>query len=198
MEYQADGLIKLIKIRDIKMAEEAKKHSVDVSDIKLGSPDRRCFFEKYITPKKCDTKNFKRRNRILLAFFVFLPFWLMIPDNNTKITKNDTKTVEIKAENKKEISIPKKQTETVVKKEPEIIPTYYIQLRAVNIKENLNKDIQIIKEDGKEHKITENTTNKGKSLYRIFIGPYEGYSKAQEDLERVNEKFKVKGLIKKL
>lgn len=198
MEYQADGLIKLIKIRDIKMAEEAKKHSVDVSDIKLGSPDRRCFFEKYITPKKCDTKNFKRRNRILLAFFVFLPFWLMIPDNNTKITKNDTKTVEVKAENKKEISIPKKQTETVVKKEPEIIPTYYIQLRAVNIKENLNKDIQIIKEDGKEHKITESATNKGKPLYRIFIGPYEGYSKAQEDLERVNEKFKVKGLIKKL
>lgn len=198
MEYQADGLIKLIKIRDIKMAEEAKKHSVDVSDIKLGSPDRRCFFEKYITPKKCDTKNFKRRNRILLAFFVFLPFWLMIPDNNTKITKNDTKTVEVKAENKKEISIPKKQTETIVKKEQEAIPTYYIQLRAVNIKENLNKDIQMIKEDGKEHKITESTTNKGKSLYRIFIGPYEGYSKAQEDLERVNEKFKVKGLIKKL
>lgn len=198
MEYQADGLIKLIKIRDIKMAEEAKKHSVDVSDIKLGSPDRRCFFEKYITPKKCDTKNFKRRNRILLAFFVFLPFWLMIPDNNTKITKNDTKTVEVKAENKKEISIPKKQTETIVKKEQEAIPTYYIQLRAVNIKENLNKDIQMIKEDGKEHKITESTTNKGKSLYRIFIGPYEGYSKAQEDLGRVNEKFKVKGLIKKL
>lgn len=198
MEYQADGLIKLIKIRDIKMAEEAKKHSVDVSDIKLGSPDRRGFFEKYITPKKCDTKNFKRRNRILLAFFVFLPFWLMIPDNNTKITKNDTKTVEVKAENKKEISIAKKQVETVVKKEPEIIPTYYIQLRAVNIKENLNKDIQMIKEDGKEHKIIESTTNKGKSLYRIFIGPYEGYSKAQEDLGRVNEKFKVKGLIKKL
>ena len=198
MEYQADGLIKLIKIMDIKMAEEAKKHSVDVSDIKLGSPDRRCFFEKYITPKKCDTKNFKRRNRILLAFFVFLPFWLMIPDNNTKITKNDTKTVEVKAENKKEISIPKKQTETIVKKEQEAIPTYYIQLRAVNIKENLNKDIQMIKEDGKEHKITESTTNKGKSLYRIFIGPYEGYSKAQEDLGRVNEKFKVKGLIKKL
>lgn len=198
MEYQADGLIKLIKIRDIKMAEEAKKHSVDVSDIKLGSPDRRGFFEKYITPKKYDTKNFKRRNRILLAFFVFLPFWLMIPDNNTKITKNDTKTVEVKAENKKEISIAKKQVETVVKKEPEIIPTYYIQLRAVNIKENLNKDIQMIKEDGKEHKITESTTNKGKSLYRIFIGPYEGYSKAQEDLGRVNEKFKVKGLIKKL
>lgn len=198
MEYQADGLIKLIKIRDIKMAEEAKKHSVDVSDIKLGSPDRRCFFEKYITPKKCDTKNFKRRNRILLAFFVFLPFWLMIPDNNTKITKNDTKTVEIKAENKKEISIPKKQTETIVKKEPEIIPIYYIQLRAVNIKENLNKDIQMIKEDGKEHKIIESATNKGKPLYRIFIGPYEGYSKAQEDLGRVNEKFKVKGLIKKL
>lgn len=198
MEYQADGLIKLIKIRDIKMAEEAKKHSVDVSDIKLGSPDRRCFFEKYITPKKCDTKNFKRRNRILLAFFVFLPFWLMIPDNNTKITKNDTKTVEVKAENKKEISIPKKQTETIVKKEQEAIPTYYIQLRAVNIKENLNKDIQMIKEDGKEHKITESTTNKGKSLYRIFIGPYEGYSKAQEDLGRVNKKFKVEGLIKKL
>lgn len=198
MEYQADGLIKLIKIRDIKMAEEAKKHSVDVSDIKLGSPDRRGFFEKYITPKKRDTKNFKRRNRILLAFFVFLPFWLMIPDNNTKITKNDTKTVEVKAENKKEISIPKKQTETIVKKEQEAIPTYYIQLRAVNIKENLNKDIQMIKEDGKEHKITESTTNKWKSLYRIFIGPYEGYSKAQEDLERVNEKFKVKGLIKKL
>ena len=64
--------------------------------------------------------------------------------------------------------------------------------------EQLNKDIQMIKEDGKEHKITESTTNKGKSLYRIFIGPYEGYSKAQEDLERVNEKFKVKGLIKKL
>ena len=73
----------------------------------------------------------------------------MIPDNNTKITKNDTKTVEIK-------------------------------------------------EDGKEHKITESTTNKGKSLYRIFIGPYEGYSKAQEDLGRVNKKFKVEGLIKKL
>ena len=180
------------------MAEEAKKHSVDVSDIKLGSPDRRCFFEKYITPKKCDTKNFKRRNRILLAFFVFLPFWLMIPDNNTKITKNDTKTVEVKAENKKEISIPKKQTETIVKKEQEAIPTYYIQLRAVNIKENLNKDIQMIKEDGKEYKITESTTNKGKSLYRIFIGPYEGYSKAQEDLGRVNKKFKVEGLIKKL
>ncbi len=198
MEYQADGLIKLIKIMDIKMAKEAKKHSVDVSDIKLGSPDRRCFFEKYITPKKCDTKNFKRRNRILLAFFVFLPFWLMIPDNNTKITKNDTKTVEVKAENKKEISIPKKQTETIVKKEQEAIPTYYIQLRAVNIKENLNKDIQMIKEDGKEHKITESTTNKGKSLYRIFIGPYEGYSKAQEDLGRVNKKFKVEGLIKKL
>lgn len=198
MEYQADGLIKLIKIRDIKIAEEAKKHSVDVSDIKLGSPDRRGFFEKYITPKKCDTKNFKRRNRILLAFFVFLPFWLMIPDNNTKITKNDTKTVEVKAENKKEISIPKKQTETIVKKEQEAIPTYYIQLRAVNIKENLNKDIQMIKEDGKEHKITESTTNKGKSLYRIFIGPYEGYSKAQEDLGRVNKKFKVEGLIKKL
>ena len=198
MEYQADGLIKLMKIRDIKMAEEAKKHSVDVSDIKLGSPDRRGFFEKYITPKKCDTKNFKRRNRILLAFFVFLPFWLMIPDNNTKITKNDTKTVEVKAENKKEISIPKKQTETIVKKEQEAIPTYYIQLRAVNIKENLNKDIQMIKEDGKEHKITESTTNKGKSLYRIFIGPYEGYSKAQEDLGRVNKKFKVEGLIKKL
>ena len=198
MEYQADGLIKLIKIMDIKMAEEAKKHSVDVSDIKLGSPDRRGFFEKYITPKKCDTKNFKRRNRILLAFFVFLPFWLMIPDNNTKITKNDTKTVEVKAENKKEISIPKKQTETIVKKEQEAIPTYYIQLRAVNIKENLNKDIQMIKEDGKEHKITESTTNKGKSLYRIFIGPYEGYSKAQEDLGRVNKKFKVEGLIKKL
>lgn len=198
MEYQADGLIKLIKIRDIKIAEEAKKHSVDVSDIKLGSPDRRGFFEKYITPKKCDTKNFKRRNRILLAFFVFLPFWLMIPDNNTKITKNDTKTVEVKAENKKEISIPKKQTETIVKKEQEAIPTYYIQLRAVNIKENLNKDIQMIKEDGKEHKITESTTNKGKSLYGIFIGPYEGYSKAQEDLGRVNKKFKVEGLIKKL
>ena len=197
MEYQADGLIKLIKIRDIKMAEEAKKHSVDVSDIKLGSPDRKVFFEKYITPKKCDTKNFKRRNRILLAFFVFLPFWFMIPDNNTKITKNDTKIVEVKSNNKKEISAPKKQTETVVKKDPEIIPTYYIQLRAVNIKENLNKDIQMIKEDGKEHKIIESATNKGKPLYRIFIGPYEGYSKAQEDLERVNEKFKVKGLIKK-
>ena len=28
----------------------------------------------------------------------------------------------------------------------------------------------------KEHKITESTANKGKSLYRIFIGPYEGYS----------------------
>ena len=180
------------------MAEEAKKHSVDVSDIKLGSPDRRGFFEKYITPKKCDTKNFKRRNRILLAFFVFLPFWLMIPDNNTKITKNDTKTVEVKAENKKEISIPKKQTETIVKKEQEAIPTYYIQLRAVNIKENLNKDIQMIKEDGKEHKINESTANKGKSLYRIFIGPYERYSKAQEDLGRVNKKFKVEGLIKKL
>lgn len=180
------------------MAEEAKKHSVDVSDIKLGSPDRRDFFEKYITPKKCDTKNFKRRNRILLAFFVFLPFWFMIPGNNIKITKNDTKTVELKAENKKEISAPKKQTETVVKKEPEIIPTYYIQLRAVNIKENLNEDIQIIKADGNQYKITESTTKKGKPLYRIFVGPYEGYSKAQEDLERVNEKFKVKGLIKKL
>ena len=56
----------------------------------------------------------------------------------------------------------------------------------------------LIKEDGKEHKIIESATNKGKPLYRIFIGPYEGYSKAQEDLERVNEKFKVKGLIKKL
>ena len=56
----------------------------------------------------------------------------------------------------------------------------------------------MIKEDGKEHKITESATNKEKPLYRIFIGSYEGYSKAQEDLERVNEKFKVKGLIKKL
>ena len=56
----------------------------------------------------------------------------------------------------------------------------------------------MIKEDGKEHKITESTANKGKSLYRIFIGPYEGYTKAQEDLGRVNKKFKVEGLIKKL
>lgn len=119
-----------------------------------------------------------------------------------KVTKEDIIKEEIKESKKTVTNITSMfqnvdNKNTVPSSNTEVIPSYYVQMLAVYDRDSLNKFITKMEEMGIGYKI-DVREKRGKPLYILKSGPFEGYSVAKEQKSIIETTFKLKTLIKKV